>query len=247
MSGAPAHPGTPYFKELGDVLGRAYLRYDFTRGTGQEVAFLVRVLSLTPPARVLDVGCGAGRHVVELARLGFAVTGVDVSPRLLEVAAEQAGAAEVSASFFECDARTMPFDGEFDAVLSLCQGAFGLMGDDDPLVLRRIAEAARPGGRVAVTAFSAYFELAHARAEARFDPAAGIVYERTTIRDEQGAEHPAELWNGVYTPRELRLLALGCGLVPEGVYSVAPGDYAARRPGLDHPELLLLASRPRPR
>ena len=60
-------------------------------------------------------------------------------------------------SFFQVDARQMPFDDEFDAVISICQGGFGLMGKDDSVVLRRMAEAVRPGGIVVLTAFSAYF------------------------------------------------------------------------------------------
>jgi SAM-dependent methyltransferase len=238
------HPGGPYFRTLAETLGEAYFRYDFTRGTSQEVGFLVEALALPAGARILDVGCGPGRHAVALARRGYAVTGVDVSPRFLAIAAERARRAGVPAAFFEVDARVMPFDDEFDAVISLCQGGFGLMGDDDGLVLKRIAEATKAGGTVLLTAFNAYFEIRSSRPGATFDADKGIVHEHTTIRDEAGAERPAELWTGVYTPRELRLLAIGCGLVPEDVFAVSPGDYARRRPDLEHPELLLVARRP---
>jgi hypothetical protein len=138
----------------------------------------------------------------------------------------------------------MPFDDEFDAVISICQGGFGLMGDDDPLVLKRMAEAARPEGRVVLTAFSALFEARHPRPEASFDVDAGVVHEKTSVKDESGADQEVDLWTGVYTPRELRLLALGCGLIPSDVWSVEPGDFARRRPGFDHPELMLVARKP---
>ncbi len=114
---APRHPGDAYFERVAEHLGAAYLRYDFTKGTAQEVAFLLELLDLPAGARVLDVGCGPGRHAVELARAGLAVTGVDVSARFLDIAAEAARAAGVGASFFEVDARQMPFDDEFDAVV----------------------------------------------------------------------------------------------------------------------------------
>lgn len=241
---APAHPGEPYFGALAERLGSAYLRYSFTKGTGQEVAFLLELLALPPGARLLDVGCGPGRHAVPLARAGLNVVGVDVSRRFLELAAEAARGARVKASFFEVDARRMPFDDEFDAVISLCQGGFGLMGRDDALVLKRMAEAARPGATVVLTAFSALHEARHARPEAHLDVDEGLVHERTTIVDETGVEHEVDLWTGVYTPRELRLLAIGCGLVPEHVWGVAPGDYACRAPDLDHPELMLVARKP---
>lgn len=244
MTPGVPHPGDPYFGAVGDALGEAYLRYSFTKGTAQEVAFLLDLLALPRGARVLDVGCGPGRHAVELAKAGLQVVGVDVSRRFLEIAAERCRAAGVGASFFEVDARQMPFDNEFDAVISLCQGGFGLMGGDDSIVFRRIAEATKPRGRVILTAFNAFFEVAHERDGAAFDVDAGVVHERTTIKDEEGREHETDLWTSVYTPRELRLLALGVGLVPERVWAVDPGAYARNAPDVEHPELLLVATKP---
>ena len=244
MSDASPHPGEPWFSPLGDHLGRAYLRYSFTKGTEQEVGFLLELLDLPPGARLLDVGCGPGRHAVPLARAGLAVTGVDVSRRFLDIAAEEARNAGVAASFFEVDARQMPFDDEFDAVLSICQGGFGLMGDDDALVLRRMMEAARPGGRVVLTAFNAYFAARNTPERATIDADRGVMHEHTTIRNESGEESPAEMWTSLYTPRELRLLAIGVGLVPEQVWGVEPGDFARRPPSPEHAEMMLVARRP---
>ncbi len=245
----PPHPGTPYFAEVGDRLGENYLRYSFTKGTGQETRFLLELLDLPQGARVLDVGCGPGRHAIALAKAGLSVTGVDVSERLLAIARDAANDAGLygRVALFECDARAMPFDLEFDAVISICQGGFGLMGQDDALVLRRMMEAAKPGARVVVTAFSAYFEAAAARPEAHLDVDKGTVHERSRIRQADGTETETDLWTSVYTPRELRLLAVGVGLVPEHVWSVEPGDFARREPDLAHPEFMLVARKPPPR
>jgi SAM-dependent methyltransferase len=244
MSDAPPHPGEPFFEPIAEHLGEAYLRYSFTKGTDQEVAFLLDLLALEPGARVLDVGCGPGRHSVPLAQAGLTVIGIDISRTFLDIAATKAREAGVGAGFFEVDARQMPFDGEFDAVISLCQGAFGLMGNDDSLVLRRMMEATRPGGRVVMTAFSAYYEARHARPEATFDAGAGLVHEKAVVKDEGGRDAEMDMWTGVYTPRELKLMAIGVGLVPEVVWSVEPGNYERRSPDLDHPELMLVATRP---
>ncbi len=241
-----AHPGSPYFVGVAERLGRSYLRYSFTKGSDQEVGFLLELLRLPRGARVLDVGCGPGRHSVRLAQAGLAVTGIDVSRRFLELAAEDARAAGVRASFFEVDARQMPFEDEFDAVISLCQGGFGLMGGDDSLVLKRMMEALKPDGRLVVTAFSALFEARHPRPEAEFDADAGVVHEVSPVKDEAGEDAPMDLWTSVYTPRELRLLAIGVGLIPEHVWAVEPGGYAQRKPDLDHPELMLVARKPKP-
>jgi SAM-dependent methyltransferase len=244
MARGKPHPGVPFFEDVGNTLGEAYLRYSFTKGTGQEVAFLLDLLALPKGARLLDVGCGPGRHAVEFAKAGLEVVGVDVSRRFLEIAAQRCREAGVRASFFEVDARQMPFDDEFDAVISLCQGGFGLMGGDDSLVLRRMAESLKPRGRVVMTAFSALFEAAHSREGATFDADAGVVHEHTTIKDESGEDHDVDLWTSVYTPRELRLLAIGVGLVPERIWAVEPGAYGRNKPDCEHPEFLMVATKP---
>lgn len=243
MSHLP-HPGAPFFEEVAETLGTSYLRYSFTKGTAQETAFLLELLDLQPGARILDVGCGPGRHAVEFAKAGLAVTGVDVSGRFLVLAADAARAAGVGASFFEVDARQMPFDDEFEAVVSICQGGFGLMGKDDALVLRRMAEALKKNGVAVITAFSSLYEAKNPREKATLDPDAGIVHEKTIIKDESGTDHEVDLWTGVYTPRELRLLALGVGLVPEHIWSVEPGNFAKRVPDLEHPEFMMVARKP---
>jgi SAM-dependent methyltransferase len=182
---------------------------------------------------------------VPLAKAGLKVTGIDVSLRFLELAAEAARTAGVGAAFFEVDARQMPFEDEFDAVISICQGGFGLMGNDDSLVLRRMMEAAKPGGKVIVSAFSSYFSVTNLKQDQSFDAATGIFYEVTNIKDEDGSDHQVQMWTSVYTPRELRLLALGVGLLPEAVWSVSPGAYGRTRPDTDHEEFLLVARKPK--
>ena len=80
-----------WFEPIAEHLGSAYLRYSFTYGTEQEVDFLVDVLGLEPGMRVLDVGCGPGRHAHALARRGILVHGVDISERFVAIAVASAG------------------------------------------------------------------------------------------------------------------------------------------------------------
>lgn len=241
-----------WFEGLADHLGSAYLRYSFTKGTEQEVGFLVEVLGLEPGRRVLDVGCGPGRHAHALGRRGIEVHGVDISERFVALARRDAPA---GVTFARADARALAFDAEFDAVISLCQGAFGLQGGPagdgltgdltgDASVLAGMARALRPGGRLAVSAFSSYFQLRHLPEGTTFDAASGVAHERTAIRDESGAEVTTDLWTTCFTARELRLLAVAAGLEPLALWSVEPGRYARRAPDLEHPEHLLLARRP---
>jgi SAM-dependent methyltransferase len=237
-----------WFEPVAEHLGSAYLRYSFTKGTEQEVGFLVEALGLAPGTRVLDVGCGPGRHAYALARLGCEVVGVDISERFVALAAE---GAPPGATFVRADARALAFDAEFDAAISLCQGAFGLAGgpgaplDADGDVLAGIARALRPGGLAAVSAFSAYFQMRWLERTDRFDAAAGVNHEVTEVRDETGTAVPADLWTTCFTPRELRLLAARSGLEVRDIWSVTPGAYAAATPSVSTPEFLLVARRPR--
>jgi len=243
-------PQDHWFEGIADHLGTSYLRYSFTMGTENEVTFLVEELGLTPGMRVLDVGCGPGRHAYALAELGIEVHGVDIAQTFIDLAT--AGAPQ-GATFERLDARALPFDSEFDAVISLCQGAFGLAGgaaaagpDPDGVVLDGMARALRPGGRIAVSAFSSYFQIRWLEDIDTFDADAGVNHELAPLRAPDGAETTRDLWTTCFTPRELRLLAARAGLQVNAVWSVTPGEYAKRPPEIDRPEFLLVATRPTP-
>ena len=230
-----------WFEDLADHMGLAYDRYAHTKGTVQEVDHLVDALNLVPGERILDVGCGTGRHVHELACRGMVVHGVDISERFVEIARD--GAPDGS-TFERLDARSLEFEASFDAVICLCQGAFGMMtadGDDDAVV-SGMARALRPGGRLALSAFNAYFAVKyHDRAE--FDAATGVSRERTEIRSESGVARQVDLWTGCYTPRELRLLLGAHGLHVLSISSVEPGAYGSSAPTTESPEFLVIADR----
>ena len=230
-----------WFEPIADHLGAAYLRYSFTMGTAQEVSYLVDALGLGPGMRVLDVGCGPGRHTHELARRGIACHGVDISERFVDLARQDA---PDGATFERLDARVLAFDADFDAVVSLCQGGFGLVlgAGEDLTVLEGMVRAVRPGGRLAMTAFNAYFQVRH-HTEASWDADAGVAHERTEVRDEQGVAAEVDLWTACYTPRELRLLARLAGLRVDAISAVEPGTYGDAPPDTEHAELLVLATR----
>ena len=219
-------------------------------GTAQEVDWLVAHLGLVPGQRVLDVGCGPGRHARALAERGLRVLGVDVSAEFVALARE---GAPPGAEFVVGDARELDHDGEFDLVLSACQGAFGLLGregDDvraggegDDGVFARMARAVRPGGHLVVDTFSAAFVLRHLEAGEEYDVARGVLHEVATVRGPGGDERPFDLWTTCWTPRELRLLAERAGLAVVGVHASAPGRWGSGLPAIDAPGVLLVARR----
>ena len=237
-------PEGAWFNRLAAFLGAAYLRNAFTKGTEQEVGFLVDALQLTSGQRVLDAGCGPGRHALALARRGIEVVGVDLSPEFLAIA--RASADRLPVTFVEGDVRNLSYSEEFDAVICLCQGGFGLLGggDDEHDAVAGLARSLRPGGRLALTAFSAWFALRNLESGETFDPATAVLHERARLRDEEGIEREFDLWTTCFTPRELSLVARRAGLVVDGVHGVAPGRYGIGGAALDTPEHLLLAHRP---
>lgn len=120
--------------------------------TRNEIDFVAEKLELQGDARVLDVACGHGRHSLELARRGFRVTGLDLSPRSIEVAREAAARECVDVEFVECDARELEFDTEFDAAINLFTSALGYFDDEaeNQRVVDRVARALRPGGSLLI-------------------------------------------------------------------------------------------------
>jgi SAM-dependent methyltransferase len=247
VSAVTGPPDGAWFNPIAEHLGRTYWApgtgrvMAFTKGTEHEVSFLWEALELHEGQRVLDVGCGPGRHSLELARRGIEAVGIDLSPDFVVLGTEVAGREGLSARFETADVRALAFDHEFDAVICLCQGGFGLLGGCDEVpVFARIVRAVRAGGGIAVSAFHAGFVVRHLEDGETFDPATGVLHEHATVRNEEGEERVFDLWTTCFTARELELLASMTALEDVVVHGVAPGRYRAAPPDLDAPELLLL-------
>ena len=177
--------------------------------------------------RVLDVGCGPGRHAHALAERGVVVHGVDVSRRFVDLATERAPA---GATFERLDARHMAFDGEFDAVDLPVPGC---VRPDDGRWTRRdgdrrdVASAAtrRPPGAERLQRLF----RAEALGGAEFDAATGVNHERTEIRDEAGRASRRVCGPAATRRGSCRLLCAAHGLAVDSISSVEPGAYGHRR------------------
>lgn len=113
----------------------------------EDVDFIADALELAPGDRVLDVPSGAGRHSLELAARGFAVTGVDFNPRVLARAESRAQERRVSAKFIRADMRHLAFDACFDAAFCFW-GSFGYFDQaGDRAVLEGVHRSLAPGGK----------------------------------------------------------------------------------------------------
>jgi SAM-dependent methyltransferase len=126
---------------------RIYRPMFTAEGTRREVEFIEKSLALPANAAVLDLACGFGRHAIGMAARGHQVTGVDFSPRYLEIADQDARAAGVTVRWVVADMRALDFEREFDGVYSFFT-SFGYFADDEnERVLGHVARALRPGGR----------------------------------------------------------------------------------------------------
>ncbi len=114
----------------------------------RQVDFLLDRLDIVPPCDVLDLGCGDGRHSLELTRRGYRVTGLDLSEELLERARRRTADEGLEISFIQGDMRDAPGVSAFDLVVNFFT-SFGYFQDDseNARVLDAIARSLRPGGR----------------------------------------------------------------------------------------------------
>ena len=115
--------------------------------TTREVDFCLSQLGLLPGARILDVGCGPGRHTIELACRGFDVVGIDPSAAMIEAARARAAEAGVSPEFLQVGGESFTTDAAFDAAICLFTtlGQISRQGENSGLV-RRVYDALHSGG-----------------------------------------------------------------------------------------------------
>lgn len=220
----------------------------FTKNALAEVDFLVEELGLAPGAAVLDVGCGTGRHAVELARRGMAVTGMDISAGMLAEAERRAAAAGATVAWVHGDAARLDFAARFDAAVCLCEGAFGLLGaGDDALgqpraILAGVARALKPGAPCLFTVLNGLAMIRRHGAEdvaaGRFDPL--TLTERSDV--EAGAD-AAELRERGFVPTELRFLFAEAGLAVDEVWGGTAGAWHRRPVDPDEMEIMVVARR----
>ncbi|MGQ0572062.1 MAG: class I SAM-dependent methyltransferase [Armatimonadota bacterium] len=125
-----------------------------------QVGQVLALLDLYPPARVLDVCSGYGRHTIELVRRGFAVTGVDISVTQVTQAHRHAAAAGVRPAFAVGDVRALPVRGPFDAAINMFL-SFGYFATDaeSQAMLDGVARVLRRGGRLLIDFWNREHEI----------------------------------------------------------------------------------------
>ncbi len=116
-----------------------------------EVDSLLALLRVSPGAHILDLCCGPGRHSLEFARRGFAVTGVDRTQRYLDEAQSAANSERLAVELVRSDMRDFVRRQSFDAAINIFT-SFGFFddADDDLRVARNVCESLRPGSKFVI-------------------------------------------------------------------------------------------------
>ena len=152
-----------WYESLFENYGRKYDKECFVQGTLGECDFIEQELAYDKSLKIIDVGCGTGRHSIELTKRGYNVTGIDLSDSQLARAEEKAKQLDLRIDFQKHDARALPFDGQFDVAIMLCEGGFPLMETDEMNfeILKNVTRALKDKGKFIFTTLNGLFPLYH--------------------------------------------------------------------------------------
>jgi len=203
----------------------------------QEVEGLIEVLGRPDRfTRVLDVGCGGGRHAAALVGLGAHLYGIDLSAPLVTEAAHRP---ELRGRMVRGDMRELPFGAAFDLVVNLFT-SFGYFADDheNERALREMARVLRPGGRMVIDHIHRRHLEDHLVAEDEREGEGYRVRQRRTLTPRRIQKEITVTWDSgktqefiedvrLYSPGELTALLRAGGLTDIDLYGSFDGGVLA--------------------
>ena len=232
-----------WYESLFENYAQTYDNENFTHGTIGECDFIEKELAFDKSLKILDVGCGTGRHAIELSKRGYQVTGVDLSETQLKRAREKAEAAGLSIDFLCQDARNLPFDGEFDAAIMLCEGGFSLMETDEMNyeILKNVTKSLKPRAKFIFTTLNGLFPLYHSVDEFHassveegnsvcknnsFDFMTFRCYDIVEFEDDDGIKHTLDCNERYYVPCEITWLLKSLGYDTIDIFGARLGTFS---------------------
>lgn len=234
-----------WYESLFENYGKKYESESFTSGTSGECDFIEREINADKSVKILDIGCGAGRHSIELCRRGYDVTGVDLSDSMLSQAVSKAAKENLKIKFLKRDARDLGFDGEFGIAIMICEGAFPLMETDEMNyeILKNAAKALKTGGKFIFTTLNGLFPLYNSVEKfcAAGGNEGGAVYSShtfdfmtfrdhniTEIADDSGTVKKYECNERYYVPSEITWILKTAGFRDIGIYGAKLGAFSRK-------------------
>lgn len=249
-----------WYEELFDNYGNQYDKEIFVQGTLGECDFIEKEMNHDRSKKILDIGCGTGRHAIELTKRGYQVTGIDLSEGQLKRAREKAEKEGLSISFSRQDARNLPFKKEFNAAIMLCEGGFPLMETDEMNfeILKNASESLKENGKFIFTTLNGLFPLFHSINEfhdREKDEGARYLSETfdlmtmrdrnvTTFIDDNGKKLELLCNERYYLPSEITWLLKSLGFKTIDIFGATLGAYS-REDALktEDYEMLVIAQR----
>lgn len=233
----------PWYEDLFENYAARYDDESFTQGTRGECDFIEKELEFNKKARILDIGCGTGRHTIELSRRGYRVIGVDLSAAQLKRAREKAGKVNLPIEFQQRDARDLDFNNEFDLVVMLCEGAFPLMETDEMnfRILENAAKALKVPGKLIFTTLNGLFPLFHSvkdflaantreggaqYAQNSFDLMTFRDHNVTSVVDDDGKQVEVQSNERYYVPSEISWMLKSLGFKKMDILGAKLGAFS---------------------
>jgi 2-polyprenyl-3-methyl-5-hydroxy-6-metoxy-1,4-benzoquinol methylase len=212
-----------WYETLFENYGQQYDNESFVQGTTGECDFIEKETGFKKDTRILDIGCGTGRHSIEMAKRGYKITGIDLSDSVLNRAKLKAKEQNLDIDFQKHDARNLPFSEEFDLAMMICEGAFPLMETDEMnyQILGNASLALKSSGKLIFTTLNGLFPLFHSVKEFlassakegsasydnhSFDLMTFRDYNITTVTDDSGKKIDLDCNERYYVPSEITWL-----------------------------------------
>lgn len=232
-----------WYEELFENYSKKYDEECFVVGTIGECDFIENEIDYNKNLRILDVGCGTGRHSIELTRRGYKVIGTDLSLTMLKRAKEKAESENLSIDFQQHDSRELSFESEFDLAIMLCEGGFPLMETDEMnyKILQNVSKALKSGGKLIFTTLNGLFPLFHSVKDFLENEAkeGNAKYENhsfdlmtfrdtniTTILDDDGKEIVLHCNERYYVPSEITWLLKSLSFTNIEIFGAKLGAYS---------------------
>jgi len=232
-----------WYETLFENYGLKYDNENFAQGTLGECDFIESEINFNNQTRILDIGCGTGRHSIELTKRGYRMTGIDLSDSLLKRAREKASEQNLVIDFQKHDARQLPFNQEFDAVIMLCEGAFPLMETDEMnfQILKNAANALKNNGKIIFTTLNGLFPLFNSIEEFcanatndgnatyhnnNFDLMTFRDYNITIVEDDSGNKKKLECNERYYVPSEITWLLKSLNFITIEIFGAKLGAFS---------------------
>ena len=230
-----------WYEQLFENYSRKYDEESFVQGTQGECDFIEEEIGHNKSITILDIGCGTGRHAIELSERGYSVRGIDLSQSQINRAVEKSRAKGLSIDFSVADARNLEFEAEFDLIIMICEGGFSLMETDEMnyKILNNASKALKPKGKLVFTALNGLFPLFHSVKEfinsgAEKGQASENTFDLMTFRDYSIYETEDDSGNKLslkcneryYVPSEVTWLVKSLGFTKVDIYGAKLGQFS---------------------